>query len=425
MARHKQLFINIILVLIALILLGELIRDSLKAGDFVGYVQAGNNVLAGEPIYEDPLNTWPPFFSVFSVPLALGDQVSSFGIRFLWLLGSLLAMGYLIRETIRFSFHETVSLPGNPGTIRIQDPIVLIPLLIMLRFIMENLANVQINIYMLLCATLSMYFFMRQQHAWSGLLLALSISLKVYTIFFLLYFMFKREVKPTAWTFFFLVVINALPILVFGMDQSMAYYQQWYSEVAPVSFISHHQNQSVLGLFLRFFSAEDPGHNLYVNFVSLPADTVRRISQVVIVLAALVPAFLLRKKLTDTRSIRSILEYAVVFTLVPLLSPLAWKPYFIFLWLPYLLAYTLLFRVPTDLRPVAILRLKVLFWLSVILTVFSTESIVGNHFSNVMEAWSALTIGTTFLLIILLTLIYYEKRFDMTRLAKEDLTTAQ
>ena len=53
----------------------EYLRDIFGTGDFVGYINAGNNVLNGVDIYGDYLNTWPPLFSIFSVPLALLDNL--------------------------------------------------------------------------------------------------------------------------------------------------------------------------------------------------------------------------------------------------------------------------------------------------------------------------------------------------------------
>ena len=59
-------------------LLIEVVRDAGRAGDFVGYINAGHLALNIQNIYSDPLNTWPPLFSVFSIPLALMDGISRF-----------------------------------------------------------------------------------------------------------------------------------------------------------------------------------------------------------------------------------------------------------------------------------------------------------------------------------------------------------
>jgi hypothetical protein len=421
MSKRSYTFTTGILVLVGIVLLVELIRDIFKAGDFVGYVNAGNLVLAGDPIYSDFLNTWPPFFSVFSVVLALGGRLSSAGIRLIWLLGSLVALYYIVREAMRLSVGRTFSLRRQEGEIPLQEPLVVIPLLIMLRFIMENLANVQINIYLLLCATMGIVLFVREKYVWSGFLFALSISLKVYPIFFLLYFVYKRAWQQVLWILVFLVGINAISFFAFGFEQAIAYYQQWYTEIAPRSLIAHHKNQSLLGMLLRFLTVEDPGHELYVNFLDLKPDTVRRIWLGVVALAAVYPAFLFRKQLTDTGSIRSVLEYAFVFAAVPILSPLSWKPYFIFLWLPYLLIYVFLFRIETRIPQTSLRLLRAVYGISVLLNVGSTEALVGGYFSDVLEAYAALTVATVMVLAILVFLIRYLDRFDLSTLHFESV----
>ena len=412
MTRKHYTILNTLLILIVAIMLIELIRDSMRAGDFIGYVNAGNAVLSHKNIYADYLNTWPPFFSLFSVLLAIGDNVSSFFIRFIWLLGSIISMYCIVSISVKMIFKKPLNLKGKGNGIMIQEPIIVIPLIIMLRFIMDNLANVQINIYMLLCSLLCIVFFIKKKYVWVGLFLGLTISLKVYTLFFLFYFIYKREFKPVIWTVLFILLFNSICFLVFGFHQAIQYYQQWISNVMPHSYIANHKNQSVFGTFLRFFTSEDPGRTIHVNILYINPNTVKLITDGVIAIAAIIPAILFRKKLKDTSAISSILEYSLIFTLIPLLSPISWKAYFIFLWIPYFLLYTLLFRVNTQLKKTTLNLLKYLFWFSVVLTVCSTELIVGRDFSRLMEAYSAITIGTMLLLFMQVYVAVRISKFD-------------
>ena len=413
MTKKQYAIYSGLLILILAVLALELFRDSSFTGDFIGYVNAGNAVLSHQNIYSDYLNTWPPFFSVFSVVLALGDSLSSYFIRFIWLSGSLIAWLYIVKISVNLILKKPLVLNGTGNGVFVQDPIVLIPLIIIMRFVMDNMTNIQINIFMLLGALLCFTLFIKKKYVWLGLLLGLTISLKVYTIFILFYFLFKREFKPVLWTLLFLVVFNAITFLVFGMDQALHYYQHWATEVAPKSYVANHKNQSVFGAFLRFFTTENPDHNLYVNFLNLDASTIKRLTYGAIALMSIVPAILFRKKIADRSSDSSILEYSIIFTVIPLLSPVSWKAYFIFLWIPYLLLYATLFRTNATVSPSTLTILKSLFWLSVLLTVGSTELIVGNHFSDVMEAYSAITFGTILLLFLQLLVVVKKKEFDM------------
>ncbi len=400
MTKKAYTIFNAILLIIGAIFIYELLRDSMRPGDFIGYVDAGNLVLADKDIYSDIHNTWPPLFSVFSVILSIGDNLSPFFIRFLWLLGSIVSIYFITSLSVHMVFNKPLTIRGNSNGIQIQDPLIVVPLLIMLRFILDNLASVQINIYMVLCSLLSIVFFIKKKYIWVGLLLGLTISLKVYTVFFLFYFLYKREFKPVAWTILFLLIFNSIPFVVFGFDQSMEYYHHWIGEVVPLSYKAEFRNQSVFGAFLRYFTTSDPTQNMYVNFLDIQAHTIKLVTYGMIFAASMLPIYLFRKKIKDRRAIRSLLEYSVIFTIIPIFSPVAWKAFFIFLWVPYFLLYLVLYRFEFKLTKKVLTRIRGLFWLSVVLNVFSTELFVGYYLSDLLEAYSVVTIGTVILLII-------------------------
>jgi hypothetical protein len=97
-----------LVILVFLVLFVELIRDVLiRDGDFIGYVLVGNLTLQGQNIYKDYLiNTWPPFFSIVSVPIAIIDNVSHYLSRFLWLSASLFAMFAVINYTTKMTMEK-------------------------------------------------------------------------------------------------------------------------------------------------------------------------------------------------------------------------------------------------------------------------------------------------------------------------------
>lgn len=421
MTKKQYYVANFILILIGLGLVFEIIRDSFREGDFIGYVYTGNLVLQHKNIYLEPLNTWPPFFSLFSVPIALGDHVSSFFIRFFWLIGSLVAFYFIVNLSLKMSLNKTLSLKREDEGIKLQDPLIFIPLLIMLRFILDNLANLQINIYMLLLACLSIYSFIQKRNALAGFLLALSISLKVYTIFIFFFFVYKREFWFSFWTLFFLFLLNSTTILAFGFDQAMEYYRYFATNIATPPPTAHHKNQSVLGCMLRFFTDENPQGGVYLNFLHLKTTTVKYLSYGFVLVAAIYPAFLFRKKLENKNSIKAMLEYSFVFSAVPLLSPLSWKAYFIFLWFSYLLSYILLFKAQHSGSKRLRTALKYLFMMSILFTVFSTQSMVGTFVSGVLETASLITFGTILLLVIQLILYKNIDKFNLNKVGYQSL----
>ena len=96
----------LLLGFVFLALLFELLKNTFtKLGDFRGYVLVGNFVLDKVNIYTDAkINTWPPFFSIVSVPIALPDNFNRYLVRFLWLSGSLLDTWKIIDYRTRLSF---------------------------------------------------------------------------------------------------------------------------------------------------------------------------------------------------------------------------------------------------------------------------------------------------------------------------------
>ncbi|NOQ75444.1 MAG: DUF2029 domain-containing protein [Crocinitomix sp.] len=410
---RKRQIINSVLLIFTLALIYEIVRDSLRPSDFDGYVRAGNAVLNQTDIYADHLNTWPPLFSVFSVILAWFDGVSVFMTRFLWNLGSLLAMLGSIQLTVSICTNETIQLMRKRTASLLRNPIVLVPLVIMLRYILDNMANVQINIYMLFCSLFTIYLFIHKKYAWAGLLLGLTISLKVYTVFFLFYFIFKREYRIVTWTFLALVGLNLISFGVYGYEGAIANYHHWLSIGTEQAYTAIHRNQSIFAMFFRYLTTEDPEQGLYVNFMSLDPLKVRSMVYGVIVMIGLLPVVLFRKKLKNPSSFQAIMEYSIVFTVVPILTPISWKAYFIFLWVPYFLMFLVLFKNKPTVKPGALVRMKVLFFGSILLTVFSTELVVGNYFSDVLEAYSVITIGTIMLLILQFMVLIKQDAFSM------------
>jgi hypothetical protein len=403
-------------------------------GDFKGYTEAGNLVLQGENIYRNPkINTWPPFFSLLCVPLALADQLNPYLIRFIWLSGSIVAMYFVMQLTIQLVIKRKLTIYSlkkdiliNTNALSIMHPVILIPLLIIVRFILENLANIQINIFMLLFALLSLYYFIQKKAILAALFLAFSISIKVYTIFLLLYFIFKREYKVVGYGLLFLIIFGLSPILVFGAENTVDYYRTWYN-MSLVPFASAgHKNQSYFAMMHRVLMDEPSGSGQFLSrdVPGLIPDLkqLKMVAYGIVAIIALFIAYAFRKKLEQRDSLQSLIEYVFVLNIIPILSPLAWKAYFIFLFPSYFLNVLFIFHASSTLSKQAAGLLKISFYCSVILTVFSSELFVGKHFSDVLESFSIITIGSA-LAALNLYLIYMNKdKFKTDILEKNNST---
>lgn len=412
MNRKQQNIATLLLVLIALALGGELIRSIGRVGDFRGYALAGIQVIKGANLYSSDYNTWPPFFSIVCVPIALINDFSEGGMRFIWLVGSLLAFWGAVRLMVRQLLNRKVSWKTGPDLVSWRDPILLVPLLIILRYLLDNLANVQINMYILFLAILTIYFFIKEKPLLAGIILAFSISIKVYPIFLLIYFVFKREWAISLWTMVFLAMFNGSTVLVFGWEESLGFHETW-KEIASNSPAANHKNQSLTGLLFRLLSNQDPGFELQINLLDLSDSTIRKLSYLVAGLAAIVPAYLVRKKLTNRTSLGAWLEYAMVLSALTVLSPLSWKAYFVFLWPSYFLVYLCLYRMKTTMPAKTLSLGRGLLWLSVVLTIASTDGLIGRYLSDVMEMFSAIFFGVVMLLAAQLLIYVNLKHFSI------------
>jgi len=415
---------NIILGILLLVLLFELVRSSLRNGDFIGYLNAGNLTLNGQNIYSDYLNTWPPFFSVFCVPLSLLDKLNGTLVRGLWTVFTLASLFWLMQITVRWLHGKRLLLPykkGNEASMGMSNFLVLVPFLILFRFVLDNLTNLQINLILLWASVLVVDWFIKGKHSWAGALLAFIISLKVYPIFLLLYFVFKREFKLVIWTLLFLAVINAVPFLVYGSEQALQYYAHWWNEIASPYASVQHKNQSFFSMMRSLLTNESPGFDIYINVVDLQIRTLKKVTYGIIIIGALYPMYMFRDKLKDKQGESALIEYAFVLAAIPILSPLAWKAYFIFLWPAYLLIYYYLYHQTAGVKKRTLTILKVLYFISILLNIFSTELFMGPRFSDILESYSCITIGTLMVLGILLVL--YNLRGDSSLSKQSNITT--
>lgn len=415
------------LVLFSILMLGlayELFRDTFfKTGDFTGYALVGNLVMDGEFIYNQPkINTWPPFFSLVCVPIAILDNFNYYFVRFIWLLGSTIALYYTLSITVQLAFNRKLTIfPLNRENILTENSVsvlhwaIMVPFIIIFKYILDNLSNIQINIFMMLMALGTIYFFNKKRPGIAALILAFSISLKVYTIFLLLYFVIKREFRLVGYSLIFLTIFTVLPILVYGYEQTIEYYSFWYEHNIAVFADVGHKNQSYFSLIRRLFMHESPGmsgplqQEIYINLFDLSLDRVKKLSYLILAPIGLYVVYLFREKLVKRNGLKAFLEYALILNAIPLLSPLAWKAYFIFLWPSFIMNYIFIFHFKNHLKKTTHLLLKTNFFLGIILTIFSSEVFVGVYFSDILEVYSTIAIGA---IIIGLNLILIYKNYS-------------
>ncbi|MGH3053742.1 MAG: glycosyltransferase family 87 protein, partial [Gaiellaceae bacterium] len=135
-----------------------------RPGDFAGYVLIGDLVLSGQDIYrESPpgLNTWPPFFSLLCVPLALLARPTPYLARAAWLALNFALLWTALKKLVRLVYHTELRLRPATDSLSLAAPEVLLPVLLCYRYILGNFDHLQVNIVIFACVTAALSWHVR------------------------------------------------------------------------------------------------------------------------------------------------------------------------------------------------------------------------------------------------------------------------
>jgi hypothetical protein len=271
-------------------------------------------------------------------------------------------------------------------------------LLLTWRFIDNDLAMGNINVF-LLCAVLAgCWLVSRGRQVSGGFVIAGAASIKLTPALLLMYFAYKGWWRPwvgaAAGAVFCLVV---WPVVFFGWQGNWELLSGWYHTVVA-GFLSHgavrseHTNQALVGLLNRLLGphvAILPDTRLTLLELSQPVRDVARASLTGAVLAGL--AWACRRRLNPRAQLLAFAaELGLVLIAMLLLSGLSWKAHFVTLVLPYsiLLAYLADARYPDRRRRVIGLLLLVSFALCTL-----TSDIITPRGANYAEALGLITLG--------------------------------
>src|SRR5881394_3996097 len=339
--------------LLILLAAAEVVRSlgRLDGVIFTGYTQVGEVVLQGGDPYGLRINTWPPFFLFIAAGLALLARISLAGALLLWQIGSVSALWGTLRLMPRLAGDEPAPLTSTA---------VLVPVVMTARLLQEHLQHTQVNLYVLFLILLAFHLFQQRHHGLGGLALAAAASLRAVPILFLPYLLYKRAWRAVA-----------------------------TAETADPT--PGYSNQSLLAALKRLLtsegSARDPVHTAVADW---PTQRVVHLLYGLIGLAAVALALLFLRNPPDLASPRTAGELAITLVLMPLISPLAWKPHFVTL----LVGYWLIWRLsPGKSRPVWIL-----WWASFVCLTLSAPALVGTRVRSVLESLNVITVGALLVL---------------------------
>ena len=170
-----------------------------RPGDFAGYLLVGELALQDRDIYrEAAANTWPPFFGLLCIPLALLGRVSEFGARMFWLLLNWAALVFALDMSARLVHGRRVNIFGKPDAasvdvIPVESKVVLLPLLLCLYWMITSFEWLQIGLILFAMTLYGLLLHREGRHAAAGLLIGASAAIKVMPIAFVPYFIWRRQ----------------------------------------------------------------------------------------------------------------------------------------------------------------------------------------------------------------------------------------
>ncbi|MFL6213764.1 MAG: glycosyltransferase family 87 protein [Blastocatellia bacterium] len=310
--------------------------------DFPVYYAAGQSLLGGRTdLYAPDFALgrvmdyrYPPFFLLAFFPLwLLPYKVAAY----LWYLSNVLEISLCV-----FFIRSIAPIPKAQ-----RKMWVVVFFLVASYFVIAlHYGNAHLLAVALMFA--AFYFAFRNKPLLAGLLLALSISIKLTPAFAVPYFALKREWRLLAWTAVLLIVINLTPALYFGFEKNNSLLKEWFGHVV-VSQEFHEANGpinlSLKGELRRSFTEVDYAQRVdgdvrypAINILSLPSsqvDTAWITASALLCLAMFGLIAFVEQEMGNNRSGEVFsLEVALLICAMLFVGPLTSKIYFIALLWP-------------------------------------------------------------------------------------------
>ncbi len=361
--------------------------------NFRVYHHAALKFLAGEDIYfRDTMAVTPfkysPFFAFSFIPIGvLPIKVAAslfFTLNFVLAIVLLRLASELMESQARF-----MVLPGRSWLLLYG-----LGALVLFRFVLVVWDSGQVTMLMCALVLAGLVSLSKGRNKTAGAFLAAAILIKYTPAIFFPYLIVKRQYKAAAWMMVFVVIWLSIPALAVGIQQEIAYLSSWFPSIIGTSLdkwsYMDTKNQSLISMTIRFFS--DCGYG--INVVHLTFEQGKFLGyflSALLYVLALIPPF---GKPRDQR-----IDYALLFSFLPLFNPNGWIVNFVALAVPYTLLIGYLIEV----------KWKDAFVATCVVVGFMASSlmaqdIVGNNMQNRGELFSNVTLGTLLLVFALLKL---------------------
>lgn len=364
-----------------------------RRGDLKGYVAAGAAVLSGADIYADVdpgLNTWPPFFSLVCVPLALTDRISPRLTAGLWMIVDYVLLWFVLSLVTRLVYGRKLTFQAQDSGMPLASAPVLVPLLLTFPYLLYHMLYHQVNLLIFLLALGGLVLQANERPLSGGIALGAAVAMKVMPIAFIPYLAYRRRWRSAAYAAAAAAAFSLSPILVFGWRRFWHYADSWLQICAHNNWGAGNANQSLYAMWDRIL-----GHGL-VPFVmrgpyELPMSHEPRVTlawMLTLAVTTLVVLFMFRGVPTAV-STCALAEWSVVFLIAAVFGPVAWKHYLIVLLLPNALLFAAWRSRDLDSRTRRIAGAILL--ICFLLSVSASRDLVGKSLADRLQSGSVVT----------------------------------
>jgi hypothetical protein len=376
--------------------------------DFDVYAGEGLAFFEGRDLYPSVpqgLNTTPPFFSLVAVPFGLIYKVSPPLARVAWIAVTWASILLSLGLIARIVYGKSLALKPGETSLEITSPELLVPFLLALPYIANNFELLQVNMILFALALLGLFLQANGRNATGGIAIAAAAAMKVMAIAFLPYLLYRKRWSAAFWMAAATLVFFLCPALFLGWAKFWKDFALWPTALSA-SWGSGNAQQSVYSMFDRFLGYR------YIPFAvpgifMLPLSGARSAKlawEISCAAIAALGAYAFRgTPRPDDRWAH--FEWAAVFVASTVLSPVARKPYFVVLLLPYALFYAAWRSSDPDPRTRRVLRNVMLA--SLALSIPTMHDLIGKSLAVRLEMGSVVTYGS---LIMLGALLWYRNR---------------
>jgi hypothetical protein len=386
---------------------GRMIERPYAHGDFGVYLHASRLMRSGENIYATPTHPveqgglfyiYPPLLAFLLIPLTyIPDNAAII----LWTTLNV----FLIAWAVPASFEIVSGLRFSKLSEKQRWLIGFFSLLLTARFILQHLDRGEANIVemVLLLAGIKLVDSKVPQSFWGGTVIGLSIPIKLITAPFTLWYVLQKNVKALLGISFGTLAGIFAPALLLGWKANLSLLGYWFNNfVRDVgqreSKLRLGYNFSIRALLYRLFSPavafENAGHQYRITIVQLSPQAIYAIDWLLrLVIVAVVVCYWLRVRKAPNLISRGG-TFALLFAAIPLLFPTAQKNYFVFL-LPACI-YLMYLWIGVQLGDA---WFRGLIIASFVLGSMTTQGVVGEILSNILDALGCVLWATMLLMV--------------------------